>query len=336
MLNISVCIPTYNQSAYLERSIKSAYNQSYQAMEIIVCDDGSTDDSKVVLERLKSEIPSLKVFYQSNNLGISKNVDACLRMATGDLILRLDSDDLIFPEYLEKVAKAMMNNPDAGYGHVAIQEIDQYDKLNRIRRLFRSALYLNGDDALRVASKGYRVAANIVMFRKTALEKVGYITSKLNFAEDWHLSVDIAAAGCGNIYLDEVLASYRVWDDSGQVRQHRKLAEIMGITAVFDLALEPAYVARGWSLQELEAQRSSLAAVHADCLGWDNYTSIEKKEIIKALLKLSSSKKAKTMIWIYCNGFGNVVQLFSKAKDSLKSLVKKVILSIKSNHQTAS
>jgi glycosyltransferase involved in cell wall biosynthesis len=336
MLNISICIPTYNQSAYLERSIRSAYEQSYKALEIIVCDDSSTDDSKVVLERLKLEIPILKVFYQPNNQGISKNVDACLRMATGDLILRLDSDDLIFPDYLKKVSKVMANNPDAGYGHVAIQEIDQYDKPKRIRRLFRSALYLNADDALRVASKGYRVAANIVMFRKVALEKVGYITSRLNFAEDWHLSVNIAAAGYGNIYLDEVLASYRVWDDAGKVRQHRKLAEIKGITAVFELALEPAYTERGWNLKELKAQRSSLAAVHADCLGWDNYTIIEKREIIDALLKLSSSTRVKTMIWIYCNGFGTMIQLVSKAKDSLKSIVKKLILSVKSNHQTAS
>ena len=195
-------------------------------MEIIVCDDCSTDETKIVLERLIRQIPILRVFHQPVNVGISKNVDACLRMATGELILRLDSDDKVFPDYLEKVSELMNKFPEAGYGHVAIQEIDQHDQRMRVRRLFRKAVFSTADEALKAATKGYRVAANIVMFRKTALEKVGYISSDVNFAEDYLLSVKIAAAGFGNVYLDEVLAAYRVWTDVAKVRQRRKLEEI--------------------------------------------------------------------------------------------------------------
>jgi glycosyltransferase involved in cell wall biosynthesis len=70
MANVSICIPTYNQSAYLERAIRSAYNQTYKPKEIIVCDDCSTDETRFVLERLTSEISILTVFYQPINLGI--------------------------------------------------------------------------------------------------------------------------------------------------------------------------------------------------------------------------------------------------------------------------
>lgn len=334
-VNISVCIPTYNQSAYLERSIRSAFNQTIQPNEIIVCDDCSTDNTKSILEHLKSEIPILKIFYQPINVGISKNVDKCLKLATGEFISRLDSDDLIYPDYLEKMSSLLVKFPEAGYGHVAIQEIDEHDKETNLRNLFRTATYQDADEALKAAVKGYRVAANIVMFRRSALEKVGFISSKINFAEDWRLSIEIAAAGFGNVYLNEVLAAYRVWADSGNVRQHRKLAEIKGINSVFTEALAPAYQDKGWNRQELEAQKSEFAAVQADCLGWDNYKPSEKEEIVSALLALSSSTKVKIMIWIYRNGFGTVISIFTTIKHALKSLIKKLIVSVKPKHQTA-
>lgn len=335
MLTISVCIPTYNQSAYLEKAIRSAFNQTHQPMEIIVCDDCSTDDTRLVLERMVLEIPVLKVFHQPVNVGISKNVDACLRMAKGEFVLRLDSDDLIFPEYLEKVSGLLLNFPEAGYGHVAIQEVDQYDRENKIRQLFRTAVYQNADEALKAAVKGYRVAANIVLFRRSALEKADYIQSEVNFAEDWRLSVNIAAAGYGNVYLNEVLAAYRVWEDVGNVRQHRKLAEIKGINEVFKKSLEPAYLGKGWNPEELELQKADLAAAQSDCLSWDNYSSAEKEEIVVALLQLSSSKKVSTMIWLHRNGFGTILSLYSKAKDALRTFAKKLILSLKSKPQIA-
>ncbi|HEX8607409.1 MAG TPA: hypothetical protein VF679_02075, partial [Pedobacter sp.] len=192
------------------------------------------------------------------------------------------------------------------------------------------AVFSPADEALKAATKGYRVAANIVMFRKTALEKVGYISSDVNFAEDYLLSVKIAAAGFGNVYLDEVLAAYRVWTDVAKVRQRRKLEEIKGIYGVFKNALEPAYLERGWNQAELEERKSDLASGQADCLGWDLYSSTEKKEISDLLLQLSSSNKVKTMIWLYGNGFGNLISVFSRAIAAPKSLAKKVIISINS------
>lgn len=328
MINISVCIPTYNQSAYLERSIRSVFNQTLTPMEIIVCDDSSTDETRKVLERLAVEIPILKIHYQPVNVGISKNVDTCLRLATGEFILRLDSDDTVFPEYLEKVSAKLVEFPNAGYGHVAIQEVDQNDKKTRVRQLFRKAGYFDGDEALRAASKGYRVAANILMFRRSALEKVGYITTKVDFAEDYLLSVNIAAAGFGNVYLDEVLASYRVWTDVAKVRQRRKLAEIKGIYGVFKDGLEPAYIDRGWNAKELDSRRSDLAADQANCLGWDIYSAVEKEEIKEELLTLSSSNKVKALIWFYSNGLGSLVSLFSNLAAFPKSLAKKIIIRI--------
>ncbi|MEJ7560462.1 MAG: glycosyltransferase family 2 protein [Pedobacter sp.] len=326
MATVSVCIPTYNQCSYVEDSIRSAFNQTLKPMEIIVCDDCSTDDTRLVLEKLKAEIPILKVVYQPINMGISKNVDTCLRMGTGELILRLDSDDKIFPQFIEKVSALLTEYPEAGYGHVAIQEIDQYDKTMSVRRLFRNSVYVDSVEALKAATRGYRVAANIVMFRRLALEELGYMTTTINFAEDYYLSVKIADANYGNVYLDEVLASYRVWTDVGKVRQRRKLDEIKGIYGVFKDALEPAFKDRGWNTAELEERKSDKACAHADCLGWDVYSAAEKKELADLLLQLSSSNRVKAMIWLYGNGFGQVIQFVSKLTGIPRSLAKKLAI----------
>ena len=85
-MKVSVCIPTYNQSLYIEQAIQSAAQQSHPPFEIIVSNDCSTDGTAEILEKLAKEIPSLKVFNQPVNLGMVPNTNAVLRLATGEFI----------------------------------------------------------------------------------------------------------------------------------------------------------------------------------------------------------------------------------------------------------
>src|SRR5690606_17142504 len=129
--------------------------------------------------------------------------------------------------------------PKAGYAHAAVMEVDQYDHPVKERRLIRKSGYQSDVESLKAAISGYRVAANIIMFRKEALERVGYIINTADFAEDYYLCASLAAQGYGNCYLNEILSNYRVWMDAGKVRQKRKLAEINGLRQVFTEVLEP-------------------------------------------------------------------------------------------------
>ncbi|RYE14874.1 MAG: glycosyltransferase, partial [Rickettsiales bacterium] len=214
-MKVSVCIPTYNQSQYLTQAIRSAYDQSLKPLEIIVSDDCSTDDTSEVLTSLSKEIPSLKIILQPVNLGIAKNTDSCLRLAKGDFVIRLDSDDSLSSSYIEKLSNLLLKYPQAGYAHAAVQEIDQHGNFLQKRQLARKSGYQDSIVALKSAVKGYRVSANIIMFRKEALEQVDYITNRPNYVEDYHLSASLASAGFGNVYSNETLAFYRVWIDSG-------------------------------------------------------------------------------------------------------------------------
>ncbi len=326
---ISVCICTYNQGAYIEKAIRSALDQTVRPAEIIVSNDCSTDDTAEILTRLSREIPILRIINHPANIGIAKNVDSCLRLASCELVVRLDSDDLLHPTYLERVSAELLKHPTAGYGHAAVLEINEYGMILKERNLFRTPGFQSDLDAVRATLKGYRVAANILMFRKRALEKVDYLSGRPNFGEDYHLTADISRAGFGNVYVAEILAFYRVWSDTGKLRQKRKLAEIKGLQQVFNDVIEPAFKERKWSLKSVRMSKTNLACAHADCLGWQNYTQDEKEQLLQEIRQLSTSYKVKIYSWIYLNGRGSFLTKIKEIESNLRMVLKDYFLKIK-------
>jgi glycosyltransferase involved in cell wall biosynthesis len=325
-MKISVCIPTYNQGAYVEQTVRSILNQTLLPDEIVISNDCSTDETSRILAQLQHEISIIKVVNQSVNLGISKNTDACLRLASGNFIVRVDSDDLLLPDYIEVLSTLLVQHPEAGYAHCAIQEIDSVGNPKQLRQLYRKNIYESADEALLGGTKGYKVAANILMFRRSALEKVNYIASKINFAEDYYLAVSLANAGYGNVYSKEVLACYRVWSDTGKVRARRKLDEIKGLNAVFREVLMPAFKKRGFPLALLSKAKENIVNQHADCLAWNVYTEEEKVAIEKELRAVSNTALNKLIIYIYKNKLAFILNATKKLELFIRSRLKKWIL----------
>jgi glycosyltransferase involved in cell wall biosynthesis len=325
-VRVSVCIPTFNQAAYLEQAIWSCCEQTLKPFEIIVYDDCSTDETQRILSKLSAKISCLKIFTQVKNVGISSNVNSCLRAATGDFVVRLDSDDFLAQLYIERLVELLAENPDAAYAHAAVQEVDRDGSFLRQRYLARKPGFQNNIDALKASAKGFKVAANILMFRRNSLEKVGYIASRVNFAEDYYLVASLAAAGCGNVYVNEILSYYRVWKDAGKVRQRRKLDEILGYRKLFEEILEPAYSQLHWKMYKLKRRRADFARRHTDCLSWDVYTHDEKLELKKELNNLSPAIRVKCFAWMHLNGFGKILGGYEQAKLSLKDKIKMIFL----------
>jgi glycosyltransferase involved in cell wall biosynthesis len=108
---VTVVIPCFNHDRYIEETIRSVAQSTYSPIEIIVVNDGSTDQSEAVVGSLQNQFPNLKYFNQKNvgpaaarNLGISE--------AKGEFILPLDADDLISPDYIEKAIDILDNQLD--------------------------------------------------------------------------------------------------------------------------------------------------------------------------------------------------------------------------------
>jgi glycosyltransferase involved in cell wall biosynthesis len=102
---ISVIMPAYNVEKYIGATIESVLNQTYQNWELIIINDGSTDDTADVAKKMAEKEPRIKLYSQENG-GVSRARNKGLTLAQGDYIAFLDADDLWKPEFLEKLINA--------------------------------------------------------------------------------------------------------------------------------------------------------------------------------------------------------------------------------------
>ena len=102
MSKVSVIIPVYNNEKYIEKCIRSVMEQTYQNLEIIVIDDGSTDGSYRILEKLKQKDKRITVIHQEN-AGVAAARNKGLDIAAGDYLTFVDGDDYISDDYIEKL-----------------------------------------------------------------------------------------------------------------------------------------------------------------------------------------------------------------------------------------
>jgi len=109
----SICIPTYNNAKYIQATIESVLAQPFQDYEIIILDDGSTDNTAEVIQNIQTSTPDKIRYYQQENQGIPKTRNNLIDLATSNWILWLDSDDILFGDVLKVYAEFMGKYKDA-------------------------------------------------------------------------------------------------------------------------------------------------------------------------------------------------------------------------------
>ncbi|WP_309067620.1 glycosyltransferase family 2 protein [Microbacterium sp.] len=116
---VSVVIPCFNYARYVEQAVHSALSQGGVAVEVIVVDDASTDDSLAVIRRLAAQDQRVRVLANEVNRGPVATFNRGLAAATGEYLVRLDADDLLTPGALQRAAAVLQNLPEVGlvYGH---------------------------------------------------------------------------------------------------------------------------------------------------------------------------------------------------------------------------
>lgn len=109
---VSIYITNYNYGRYIKQSIESVLNQSYSPIELFIIDDGSTDNSKEIIEGYRNR-PNLTIIYQQNK-GLNATNNVALGLANGKYFMRLDADDFLDPKAVETMVAAMEKDPDLG------------------------------------------------------------------------------------------------------------------------------------------------------------------------------------------------------------------------------
>jgi len=109
---VSILFPCYNVEKYLDESLLSLINQTYQNIEIIAINDCSTDNTRKILERYAKDDIRIKVYNNDINLKLIKTLNKGIELCNGKYIARMDADDISLPERIEKQVRFLEENPD--------------------------------------------------------------------------------------------------------------------------------------------------------------------------------------------------------------------------------
>lgn len=255
MTKISVIVPAYNQAHFLRDALNSVLEQDYENFELIVVDDGSTDDTRSTVHELSDERIS---YHRQDNAGLSAARNAGMRMSSGSFLTFLDADDMFLPSKLSIMLDAFSNEPSLGF--VAGQAIPINERGERVGRVFDRGL----PEPIERFLLGNPFHVGSVMLRREWKERVGYFDEDLRSYEDWDYWIRLALAGCPMGWVDKPVSLYRFH----QAQMTRHGAQMTGATfsVLNKVFYEPDLPDRWRALRNEGYSRAHLRAAAQDFL----------------------------------------------------------------------
>ena len=200
---VSVVIPTFNRATFVVDAARSALAQTHAPLEIIVVDDGSTDDTLERLEQLEGRVTVLT----QRNQGVAAARNAGTRIARGALVAFLDSDDLWLPHKLERQVERYLVAPTRiGLVHCGLALVD-----GDLRPLEEQLEGLEGRAADRMLlgqGAALHASGSTMVLSAAALERVGGFDERLPPSEDWDMTFRVASE-LDLAFVAEPLVRYR-------------------------------------------------------------------------------------------------------------------------------
>jgi glycosyltransferase involved in cell wall biosynthesis len=189
---VSVIIPAYNEAATVERTISSVLNQTYPDLEVLVVDDGSTDETAVLVQRMAHLDPRIKLLQKANG-GLVSARNYGIAHAQGEFIAPLDADDLWHPEKIKKQLKVVRDRGDhVGLVYCWSRAIDEQDQV-----LFDITPCALRDNVYAALIMRNFISSGAPLVRRRCVEEVGGYDATLSSrgapcCEDLKFNLDIA------------------------------------------------------------------------------------------------------------------------------------------------
>jgi glycosyltransferase involved in cell wall biosynthesis len=205
---VSIVLPTYNRPAYLCEAVASVFAQSYDDWELIIADDGSSEETRAWLRGIDDPRVSVLWLPHSGVPSISRN--AAIRQARGRFIAFLDSDDLWVPAKLARQVEALLASPGCDWSYTAVDLIHP-DGEPVDRSGFAPWLPHAGDITEHILKIEAIIAIDSVMVDRHLLMEVGGFDEEQRFGEDYDLYMRLAMRSPVHV-IDEPLAVVRASD----------------------------------------------------------------------------------------------------------------------------
>ena len=202
-MNVSIIIPAYNAAQTITATLRSLQAQTVSQWEAMVVNDGSTDETATIVEKIAAEDGRIRLINQPNQ-GVCAARNTGIREASYDWLLFLDADDWIAPDYLERMTAVLQADPALDAVHCGSARVTPDDQ-----QALPESCYKSGDlfPTLAVLS-AFPIHACLV--RRTAVEAAGGFDLSFATCEDWDLWQRVARLGVRFGRLPETLAFYRM------------------------------------------------------------------------------------------------------------------------------
>jgi glycosyltransferase involved in cell wall biosynthesis len=186
-LLFSIIIPTYNRASFIEKAIHSVLTQTYPHFELIIVDDGSTDATKEVVAKIKSD----KIIYlkiENSERGAARNEGT--KIAKGDYITFLDSDDVLLPNYFSIASETITKHHSPPFFHLG------YEMVNTDDSILSTVDHLKNDDIFFIIKGNYLSCMGCFLRADKSKELMFNVDRNLSGSEDWELWLRVLA-NCG-------------------------------------------------------------------------------------------------------------------------------------------
>jgi glycosyltransferase involved in cell wall biosynthesis len=220
MPKISIITPSYNQGQFLEDTILSVLGQNYPDLEYIIMDGGSTDQSVEVIKKYESQ---LTYWVSEKDGGQAAAINNGFSKATGDLLMWLNSDDMLMPNVLHYVAQQYLSNGDAIYFGNCIH----FHEINQVALDTRGSDVVTKHKKLDLSMIDYIIQPSSFWSRKV-WEQNDVLDTSLHFGFDWEWFLRAQKNGLALHSLSRPLSLYRIHEDhksgaGGNARQQELL-----------------------------------------------------------------------------------------------------------------
>lgn len=210
---VSVIMSVYNSARYMEYAIESILKQTYKNIEFLIMDDGSQDESLHILKQYEKKDSRIRILKNKDNRGLTVSLNILLRNTKGELIARMDSDDISKKQRLEKQVRLFKADNSLDITGTFAEDIDKDFNVIRQRKV-----PIEDQDIKRMLPLMNPLNHPSVMFRKSIISKIGYYNERFRTTQDYDLWFRAAATGLKFYNLPEYLLQYRV-DDSYMVKK---------------------------------------------------------------------------------------------------------------------
>ncbi|MGA2240720.1 MAG: glycosyltransferase [Verrucomicrobiota bacterium] len=222
---VSVIIPVYNGVTFLSDALTSVLQQTYQNFEIVVVDDGSSDGSHALAQKIAGEDCRIKALRQPNG-GTQAARNTALHHAAGEWIALLDQDDVWLPKKLESQIALLKAFPCA---NLLFTNYFSWDGLRDLGpRYTKRHKFPDGDVGANL-TRWCLFGASTVMIRRAAAEELGGFDLKFHLSGDWDLWLRLAEKGLLAKGVWEPQVRYRIWSGNESRRTLDMTLEIVGI-----------------------------------------------------------------------------------------------------------